>query len=126
MSWIELLVISFVILLLLGAVIFLALLQAKQQSAVTSFLTTQAERNEASRRKDSELLRDLILTTLDAVSSNASESVERLSTSLSTQHAQTTQLLLKTVESASFGAASSHDPYYYQAMSSDNYYELET
>lgn len=106
MSWIELLVISFVILLLLGAVIFLALLGTKQQTAVTSFLTAQSERNEQSRRQDMETLRELILTTLDAVSSNASESQQALVSSLAGQHEQTTHLLQKTVESATFGASS--------------------
>jgi hypothetical protein len=106
MSWIEPLVILSAILLLLAAVTFLALLQAKQQAAVTSFLTTHAERSEQARRQESELLRELILTTLDAVSSNASESQATMAATLAQQHQSTTHLLLKTVESATFGASS--------------------
>jgi len=91
-------VILFVILtlLLLGVVVFLAILQTKQNTEVARFLTSQHEKNEERSREQENLLRDAMQEILDASSSNSSASL-----------AASTALLRETMKEVTFGASSS-------------------
>lgn len=87
---------AILMLLLLAAVLFLAVLHTKTNTEVTRFLTQQQERNDQRTQEQNELLRDTMQEILDASSSSVSASL-----------AATTGLLRETMKEVTFGSSSS-------------------
>lgn len=94
-------------LLLLGAVIFLALLQVKQNAAMATYLTTQHQATVRSMEEQQNLTRDALSESLSETSSRNSASLEALTKALSMMQQQQTTSMSKVAEAAMFGASSS-------------------
>lgn len=104
----ELPVILFAILvvLLMGAVIFLALLHTKTTTNQLRFLMQSQEQSELAAKEQANLYRESTSEILERHSSRASESEQAVLSSLASAQRETIALLTETVKQTTFGASS--------------------
>ena len=98
---------TILIVLLLGGVVFLAVLFLRMTTGQMQFLVNSQAEQENRNREQMNLLSETIVASLETTSSAVSESQQRVLQHLTEQQARSTQLLQKTVEAATFGASSS-------------------